>query len=114
MTTPSEPSEPLAPAHAALKRYIEALREGDMLGFSDGLTSEAYVDFLHMMPLMADWGEEQAEITIVPQGELGDEQVYALHLQSGENSLDATMRMRLIYNNWQVTNINIPGVRERD
>jgi hypothetical protein len=101
----------LPSAEEALRRIVDAGLNHEELSFLDALTSEAYVDLLHIGRAVEGL-EEQRDIEIEGRGQNGDDWLFTLRLHANEKLIELNVVMRVIRGAWLVTAVKLPGVRD--
>ena len=101
-----------SPAEEVLRSVHESFLENEGLEILNAvyhvLTSEAYVDMLHVRQALATTESYSLEQT----GTHGDDQEFNVVWNTKEGPVTGTVRMRLIRGAWRITAVKIPGIRD--
>jgi len=106
----TQAAKPIGAAEA-LQTMLNDMLNGTGLTIFQDLTSEAYVDLLHILrglsdfPPMEDFSVEGHEV-------VGEDHRFFVRFQFPEKDIDAVTTLRQVRSSWKIASIKVPGIRE--
>ncbi|MEX0789983.1 MAG: hypothetical protein WD178_04325 [Actinomycetota bacterium] len=103
----AEPGDP----EVALRRILDMAMAGDGPGFLDSITSEAYVDILHILPNLGEGLELTSYKVELLDGGPGEHR-FRVSLLGEDTELAPTVTVSKVKQVWKLAAIKLAGVRD--